>query len=86
MGVKKELRLFMAEVKGELSVRNVLERRIEQLEKQNELLMDRLMSQSLRDYKINTMIPEPSKQRVPLPPEMDESLVGELWDGEDEAK
>lgn len=76
MSLRKELRKFIAESRGESNVIKILERQIDQLRKHNEALTDRLMSKDIRDYKINTM-ELPTVKGKPLGPEHDETLIGQ---------
>ncbi len=76
MGLRKELRKFIAESRGEFSAIKMLKKQVDQLMKYNEALMDRTMSKNIREYKINTMELSLPKGK-PLAPDYDESLIGQ---------
>ena len=80
-GLNKELRKFMAEVRGEQSAIRSLERQVNQLRKHNELLMDRLMSEGLKDYKVHTIpLTLPRRKEEGYRRDHDENLAGEIVD------
>ncbi len=75
-GFKKEVREFMAEVRGEHRASEILEKQIDQLRDHLETLMDRVMSEGLRDYKVHKIPLEMTKGK-PIAPEYDESRIGQ---------